>query len=334
MASMQTHQPDRTPILLLPGHNCRTVVLAAPSWVMTPKDAALFELAAANDFLVGLEQVRAAGLTSRQWVRRVAAGEWAMMLPGIWRHAATPETWELRVRAGSRWLGGRGAVVGRSAARWWALDGFTTDDTVEFVVPRERRSKGGPATHTSKDWLRADFLVHRGIQVTTVTRTLLDLAGFGASARELEQAIDSGVRSRWTSIPTLTRRMAAAGPRQRGIAVLRELLLDSGGESVLERRFLRLLRAARIRRPQTQVTFRRNTTRAMRVDFLFADEGLVVEVSGRVGHASDADRLKDARRRNELTQRGLVVLEFTTAHVIDDPNYVVATVRRSLRAAG
>ena len=81
------------------------------------------------------------------------------------------------------------------------------------------------------------------------------------------------------------------------------------------------------------MTFRRNTTRAIRVDFLFANERVVVEVSGRVGHASDADRLKDARRRNELTQRGLVVLEFTTAHVIDDPNYVLTTLRTSLRAA-
>ncbi|MEQ1873369.1 MAG: DUF559 domain-containing protein [Ilumatobacteraceae bacterium] len=300
---------------------------------MTPKDALLLELAAANDFLVGREQVRAAGLTSRQWVHRVGSGEWRVVLPGIWRHSATPETWELRVRAGARWLSSRGAVAGRAAARWWGLDGFECDDSVEFVVPRGRRSKGGPATHTSEDWLRADFLFHRGVQVTTVTRTLLDLAAFGANARELEQAIDSAIRNRWTSIPTLSRRMAAARRGQRGIAVLRELLLDSGGESVLERRFLRLLREARIRRPQTQVAFRRNTSQAIRVDFLFAAEGIVVEVSGRVGHTSDADRLKDARRRNELMQQGLVVLEFTTAHVIGDPTYVLATIRTSLRAA-
>jgi very-short-patch-repair endonuclease len=121
-----------------------------------------------------------------------------------------------------------------------------------------------------------------------------------------------------------------ARPGRKGIAELRELLLDSGGESALERRFLRLLRAAHIRRPLTQVTFRTNTTRAIRVDFLFDAELLVVEVSGRVGHASDRDRRKDARRRNELLQRGLVMLEFTTADVIDDPDYVADTIRRSL----
>ena len=170
-----------------------------------------------------------------------------------------------------------------------------------------------------------------GVSITTVTRTIIDVAAHGASARTLEQAIDSGVRNRWTSVPTLTDRMTElACPGRKGIPQLRELMLDSGGESALERRFLRLLRAADIRRPQTQVTFRAHTTRAIRVDFLFARESVVVEVSGRVGHASDSDRRKDARRRNELIQRGLVVLEFTTADVIDDPNYVATTLRKSL----
>ena len=223
-------------------------------------------------------------------------------------------------------------MAGRAAARWWGLDGFEQVAEVEFAVPHARRSKGGPAIHIFRDWSRRDFLVRDGVQVTTVTRTIIDLAANGASARKLEQAIDSGIRNRWTSVPTLTARMTElACPGRKGIPQLRELLLDSGGESALERRFLRLLRAASIPRPQTQVSFRTNTTRAVRVDFLFAVERVVVEVSGRVGHASDADRRKDALRRNQLQQSGFVVLEFTTGLVIDDPKYVTETVRTSLR---
>jgi very-short-patch-repair endonuclease len=301
---------------------------------MREQDRKLFALAVANNFLVGREQVRAAGLTSRQWVQRVAAGEWQRLHSGVWCHAATPVTWELRVRAGALWLGGRAALAGAAAARWWGLDGFEGSDEVEFVVPRARRSKGGPAVHTSNEWPRTDFLFCRGIRATVVTRTLLDLAAFGAGARQLEQAIDSGIRHRRTSVPTLTQRMATAGAGRRGVVLLRELLLDAGGESALERRFLRLLRTVRIGRPQTQVTFRTNTTRAIRVDFLFANEGVVVEVSGRIGHASDLDRRKDARRRNQLQQWGLVVLEFTTADVIDDPMVVLKTLPASLDGRG
>ena len=113
--------------------------------------------------------------------------------------------------------------------------------------------------------------------------------------------------------------------------LLRELMLDSGGESVLERRFLRLMREHRLPRPAVQVAYQRESSRAMRVDFEFAC-GVVVEVSGRLGHTSDRDRQRDARRRNALQQAGRQVLEFTTADVVEDPQYVCATVEASLRA--
>ena len=77
------------------------------------------------------------------------------------------------------------------------------------------------------------------------------------------------------------------------------------------------------------MVFRSDSRVAARVDFLFGQR-LVVEVSGRLGHTSDRDRQRDARRRNDLQQRGIVVLEFTTADVIDDPPYVLATRRRGL----
>jgi hypothetical protein len=67
-----------------------------------------------------------------------------------------------------------------------------------------------------------------------------------------------------------------------------------------------------------------------RVDFDFAPWLVIVEVSGRRGHASDAERAKDARRRNELQALGLVVLEFTHDDVRHRPGYVVATLTRHL----
>ena len=55
---------------------------------------------------------------------------------------------------------------------------------------------------------------------------------------------------------------------------------------------------------------------------------LIVEVSGRRGHSSDAERAKDAQRRNELQILGYTVLEFTYADIKDRPDYVLATLRR------
>lgn len=64
-----------------------------------------------------------------------------------------------------------------------------------------------------------------------------------------------------------------------------------------------------------------------RTDFCWDDQNLVVEVSGRLGHASDAERARDAQRRNELQDMGRRVYEFTRADVVDRPDYVVGTLR-------
>ena len=115
--------------------------------------------------------------------------------------------------------------------------------------------------------------------------------------------------------------------------MLRELMLDSGGESVLERRFLRLMREHRLPRPAVQVAYQRESSRAMRVDFEFSN-GLVAEVSGRLGHTSDRDRQREVRRRNALQAAGRPFVEFTTADVIEDPSYVIATLAARLGQRG
>ena len=66
-----------------------------------------------------------------------------------------------------------------------------------------------------------------------------------------------------------------------------------------------------------------------RVDFVF-DGHVVVEVTGRRGHVSDADRTRDAQRRNELQDLGLVVLEYTSTQVFEAPASVVSDLTRRL----
>ncbi|MFT3855818.1 MAG: DUF559 domain-containing protein [Ilumatobacteraceae bacterium] len=298
-------------------------------------DDRLLVIAARQRGVVTRGDVAAAELTSAQWCYRLQTEEWVDVAPGVWRHRATPVTWEMQLQAGLLHLGSKAAIFGQSATAWWELDDAVAGK-VEFVVPRRRRERALPRNvHTTTAWDLGDVLVHRGLRVTTVTRTILDLAAVGASPRLIEAAIDSGVRRRLTAVPVIARRARdLAKPGRRGTSLILELLLDSGGESRLERRFLRLMRQRRLPTPRCQVIFRHGTRTVARVDFLFAGTNVVVEVSGRLGHASDEGRRKDARRRNELwLLHGLNVVEFTTADVVEDPEYVVATVRRALGEA-
>lgn len=294
---------------------------------MKDVDRALLELAERRHQVVTLHDVYDAGMTPRQWQRRARSGAWVPVVPGVWRHAAVRESFEIRVRAGTRALGRDAALAGAAAAAWWGLDGFDRGrEQVQFTVPRSRRWHSSVQVRTTRDWRPSDLLWCDGVRITSVTRVILDLAELGETPRRIEGAIDSGIRMRFTSVPTLQRRVARMGGRgRRGGPLLRELLLDSGGESALERRFLRLVRSAGLPRPRVQVAYAREAGRAMRVDFEFGG-GLVAEVSGRLGHTSDRDRQREVRRRNALQAQGVRFVEFTTADVIEDPDYVVATV--------
>jgi len=293
---------------------------------MRKNDSQLIDLVAKHHMLATTALAQQAGLSRGQWLRLRRDGVWVPVVPGLWRHAATPLTWELKIRAGAAWLGRDAALYGPTAARWWSIDGCDAD-TVEFVVPRARRHLVPWLTlHTTTRWMRGDVLRHRGVPTSSASLAIIDMARTH-TPRQLENAVDSAVSRRLTSVPTLTKRLALLGGRGRnGIRTLRMLLLDSGGESFLERRFLGLLRDAGLPRPITQVAHRQRDAKVMRVDFQYSTAKVVVEVSGRRGHTSDRDRQRDARRRNDLQTQGWMILEFTTADVLDDPNYVLTTV--------
>lgn len=293
-------------------------------------DERLIQLAEANHHLIDRADV-ATVMTSRQWCRRLDNGVWSPVAPGVWRHRVTPLDWRLQARAGARSLGEYSALYGRTAAAWWDLGQIEVDD-VEFVVPRSRRQRPFPfVIHTTNHWTKGDLLVRDGVRVTNATRTVVDLADGSSSAAEIEKVIDAAVQRRLTSFPTLTRRsQALAGPGFRGAERLGALLLDSGGDSFLERKFLALVRKAGLPRPLCQVVHRSEGKRIARVDFQFEATNIIVEVSGRLGHVSDRDRQRDARRRNALQQTGHIVLEFTTADVLDEQAYVITTLNAHL----
>jgi very-short-patch-repair endonuclease len=291
-------------------------------------DLELIDIANRQHLLITRDDVTHCRLSSQQWCDRVDDGIWLPAAERIFRHRATPLTWELRVRAASMSLGRNAALYGPTSAQWWGLDGFDGNQ-VEFVVPRIRRSLDPSVQlHTTRRWSTADLISHDGVRTTSAARTIIDLAGSGTSVVFIEKAIDSAIRLRLTTIPRLTKRMTELAPGRPGVRLLREILLDSGGESFLERRFLRLIRAARLPRPTCQVIYAASG-RVMRVDFEFHDTDVVVEVSGRFGHTSDRDRQKDARRRNALQQLGKTALEFTTVDVMSPPDYVLATLHTS-----
>lgn len=264
----------------------------------------------------------------RRWVR---AGRLERVAPGVLRIAGAPCSWEERLTAGLLTLGPEAMVSHEAAAQLFGFD-RTPPDEVHFLVPRSiRRRPVIGSVHTSNRIERADRTVVDGFPVTSATRTVLDLAAAGVPRARLEAAIDSAVRSRRSSPVALARRLTTLrGSGRVGVRLLDRLLEDSGGESPLERRFLQLIRRAGLPRPQTQFAIRTRGQRVGRVDFVWPEHGLIVEVSGRLGHSSPSERAMDAHRRNELQALGWTVYEFTYQDLRDRGEFAVATVRQRL----
>jgi hypothetical protein len=115
---------------------------------------------------------------------------------------------------------------------------------------------------------------------------------------------------------------------RRGVGALRQALAGPIAHSHLERRFLALIESGGLPLPRTQVTYR--TERVVRVDAVWEDAWLVVELMGHRFHATASDLQRDAQRRNELQSIGFEVLEFTTLDLDRRPAAVLGCVAGTL----
>lgn len=282
--------------------------------------------------LIRTSQVRPADHDRLRHLAR--RGVLSRVAKGVYRSTGAPQTWCQDLQAGVWSLGSTCVVSHRSAARLHGFDGFERE-TVEFTIDRScrgRRPAGVACTvHTTTDRRPGDRVSVDGLPTTSPIRTLIDLARDGASASELEWAVDSAIRMRGATLDLIIDRLALInGPARWGLGPLYSVLTSSGGHTVLERRFIQLVQGAELPTPTPQVVHRLAGRHVARVDFAFVDHGVVVEVSGGRGHSSPSERAKDARRRNDLQRLGQLVLEFTFEQVIHDPRMVVDVLRTTL----
>jgi very-short-patch-repair endonuclease len=295
--------------------------------------ASINDLAADQEGLLTVEQLRSFGVTPWTQRRLVADGWMYRLAPRVYAVRGSPDTHRRRLRCGLLCLGERSWVSHEAAAALHGLD-RSRPHAVEFTIDRARRPAVLPfAVHTTQRLEPIDHVVVDGFRAMSATRTVFDLALARAHPHRVEAAIDSAVHLQLSSPEVLARRLASLrGSGRWGCRLVEEMITDSGGHTHLERRFLELVREAGLQTPRMQVVFRVDGRHVARVDFLFDEYAVVVEVSGQKGHASPAERARDAQRRNELQDLGLRVFEYTFDDVTKRPDMVRRTLRARLTA--
>lgn len=287
--------------------------------------------------VVSRSQLRRLGVDRGAVRRWVAAGVLEPVTPRVLRLTGAARTFRQRCAAAVL-DAGRGALVSQvTAASLWNLPGFSEGAIhVSRHQSDSHRSSRLAAVHHPRLLPPHHATVLDGIPVTTVARTLFDLAGC-VHPQRAERALDNALTRGYVTLEPLRRVTIELLERGRtGSTLMRSLLAERGAGHIppasgLEARFLALVVAAGLEIPEGQVDVGAETWIA-RVDYFYRRLRLVIEIDSDLHHTSKLDRESDARRDAALEAAGFEVVRFTEHQLRNCPEEVVAAVRNALKA--
>jgi len=255
----------------------------------------------------------------REW--RLGEGRWIEVHLGVYRIAGTPGSWRGDVLA-AVWAGGTRAVAShRSAAGLYEIPGGR-EDMVEVTCPRWRRARhDGIEVHETKALSPRDCTVVDGIPVTTVERTIFDLAAV-CSGFTVELAMGNALRRDLTTLDRLGAMLRRVGKRGRkGTKLLRGLLAErdpayAPTESERELMLLRVLREHGLPEPERQYSIYDDQGHFIaRPDLVYRDLKIAMEYDSYQHHVGKHPHVRDSRRRNAMMGIGWAVFVATAEDV-------------------
>jgi very-short-patch-repair endonuclease len=226
---------------------------------------------------------------------------------------------------------GPGAVLShRSAGSLW---GIFHSVQLELTVCRSRRKLSRITLHQSMV-PEDERTIERRIPVTSVPRTLLDLAAV-LPKHQVERAVNQAEVHRLTDLLSLSD-LVARYPRRRGSATIKSILtkLEPGQNvtrSELESRFLALLDAEGLPRPEVNASLFVGG-RWLECDCVWRSQRLVVELDGRSAHLTIAAFEHDRARDRSLHAEGWRAVRITWRQLHDQSRSVAADLLKMLDA--
>ena len=223
------------------------------------------------------------------------------------------------------------ALSHRDAGAHWGIRRDSRRAIDVTVVARGRKGHDSITLHQVRALHPEDHGVMEDIPVTSLARTLLDLAEV-VRPRELERAFEEAERLRILDVVAIEDLLARSRGR-RGAKPLGRLVRECVGEppptrSEFERLFLDFCDEAGIRRPQVNIV-----VEGYEVDAAWVEQKLVVELDSREFHdnatAYETDRVRDA----VLQLADYRVLRVTWRRLRREPEAVAQMLRQALATA-
>lgn len=277
----------------------------------------------------------AAGLSAARLHAAVRDGLVVRRFPTVFSFRAVGESWEQRVAAAVLGGGRSTSASHRAAVAWWVLDRYETP-LVEITSDRGgRRRRDLVRVHESLDLAGTDRTLHRGIWVTTVERTLVDVARYKRGL-SLAGFLDDAVRRGLTTYARVRERSLELSRRGRpGPPHLLAVLAERPGGAVppgstFEALMLSGLNAAGLPphvRQQRVVIDRHRFA----LDFAWPASLVGVECDGLSYHSMPVDVEYDLWRQNLIqTRAGYLLLRYPRSRLLRDRRAVMTEIASAI----
>jgi hypothetical protein len=280
----------------------------------------LARIARSSYGVVTRAQLVSAGLSPEEIRQRMQRGTLLREHRGVYRVGHRAPSVEARYLAAVRACGERALLSGRAAAHLLGILKGPAPPP-EVTAPTRRKVKGARTRYSSRMDPR-DATTWRGIPVTTVARTLVDLAAI-LDAYELGRAChEAGVRHHTT--PADVEAVLVRRPNSPGAGKLRAIMRGDVHVTLsrLESRFLARLRDARLPLPRTN-----RPAGGRRVDCRWPERRLTVELDSYRYHRSRHAWELDRRREREARARGDEFRRYTWGDVFEEPRLMLSELR-------
>jgi hypothetical protein len=290
-------------------------------------DGPLAELAARQHGVVAAWQLRALGVTRSAVRRRREAGRLFAVHHGVYAVG------HLRLTERGRWMAavlasGEEAVLSHQHAA--ALHGLRrgAPSVIHVTAPSHHRAVG-VCCHRTPGMRGRPRVTVDGIPVTSVERTLLDLAAV-LPAQRLRTVIETAQRNgRYDHRRVLALLDVSNG--HRGTGALQAAINDlhdvpPATRSQLEQLALEIIRAAGLPEPTVNPSVEGET-----VDLSWPQYNLVVEIDSYRYHHQRRAFESDRRRANTLTLANVTLLRFTDRDLTQTPERFAAQIRQAIR---
>jgi very-short-patch-repair endonuclease len=300
-----------------------------PDWRAREEEIA--RIAGRQHGLLTLAQLVGAGLSKSGVRDRTRTGRLHRVHRGVYSLGRPPE------RALEHWMAavlacGLGSALSHAAGAANLGIRPSAATLVDVTSPAGAgRGQRGIRAHRSRLEPEEVALVN-GIPTTTCARTLLDLAEV-LHPEALAKTIDQAEILRLLDLADV-RRVLASNPGRHGHRALRAQLsgldpLTKHARNEFERRFLKLVEAAGLPRPEVNTTVHLEG-RVLEPDFLWRRERVIVETDGWETHGTRQAFERDRAKDQLLLRAGYRVIRVTWLQLEHEAHAVLATLRAAL----